>query len=1023
MQKNKVTGERVQCIRRIITCFMAVLLIVGAMPVAAAASLNLAQNGSFEIESGGAPSSWTLSGGSAGKEFTLVEEAADGKKAIKLHSEAGKSIFIANYIRGIIPGETYTITGKVRLLGSSTGFGTKAECVDANGNYCYEKDYKFPELRRASRWQEFSFKVVTPPEASYFILLLRSLDGGEIHFDDIRVEGRVEPAVQTCTFVDPLPDADNLVENGDFETVENGGAAGWTPHGRVWDGLATLVEEEERGNVLRLFDYENKNPWGMQLIKDLQEGASYQVTADIKSISVSNAVRFKVEFYSNNTHSADTSVTQADMPKFVPTKGEWQKVGFTFKMPVGANCICLYARMYGAGEVYYDNIEMKMIESAPYIHVGSDAFVYSEWETAEAYGDFNDVVYKQEEGSKIAFTLLDGETVLDRAAAQSTDYATYVFDTALLSEKQKEYTIRVDYIGSDGRVIASYDEPIYKYDRPARLTEDGRFITPKGEKILMSIGYHASSDHFADAAEVGINAIQVNATGSIENTRKMLDKLQEAGIYGFLELYGGMKASGHPDNAARTIEVVNTFKDHPAVMGYMTMDEPFLNDPNCYEHLRASYKLFRDLDPDKPVYIVECERQWLYKTVTVCDIFGIDPYPTGAKPNETHVSDFSRTADLVNVHDKPIMNILQSYKLGGWEPKPQDMRHMAYQAFFANNHSIGYYPLSDDFGIFDDNGKTKKGFLYEGVKYFMQEEYEDALHAFVTEEYPTFSELSNDKHPVWHKAYIKEGTLYIVLINRTEEEQTVHIPLTSGGISIGAFTAVGEDLLEREEIKGEGTFTVTLAPSDVVRYKLQTEQMLDAALLRASAFADTANYAWAEDAIGRMSALGITNVTSGEFKPGVNITRGDFAMFLVRALGLSAEWTENFADVDASSVYAKEIGIGRALGILKGTDGVHFNPESEISRQELMTITARGMELKGLGSLAVFSDADKIAEWAKESVSAMVENEIIEGNADGTINPEGSATRAEAAVIMARIVDRIEAAEVKRSNYAVPWLN
>ena len=36
----------------------------------------------------------------------------------------------------------------------------------------------------------------------------------------------------------------------------------------------------------------------------------------------------------------------------------------------------------------------------------------------------------------------------------------------------------------------------------------------------------------------------------------------------------------------------------------------------------------------------------------------------------------------------------------------------------------------------------------------------------------------------------------------------------------------------------------------------------------------------------------------------------------------------------------------------------------------------------------------------------MIEEEIVKGNPDGTINPLGNTTRAEAAVIMSRIFDR-----------------
>ncbi|MBQ9920975.1 MAG: hypothetical protein IJO52_02220, partial [Clostridia bacterium] len=504
------------------------------------------------------------------------------------------------------------------------------------------------------------------------------------------------------------------------------GADGWQLF-KVGEEYATLTASEERGNVLRLADDEHRDPWAMQFVKNLSSGAVYRVTADLKAVSLEGSARFKTEFYSDNIHSADTGVSQADMPDFdVQANGEWQSVYFDVKVPFGANCLCLYARLYGTGEIYYDNIKMHMIRQAPILCVTSDAFVYTEWESAFVKASFYDPSYHIAENSSIVFSLLDEERLLDTKRTPAKNENHYVFPTSLLAEKQKKYIVRVEYISSDGKVIDSFDEPLYRYDRPSRLTKDGRFINENGEKILISFGYHASNSHFEDCAEIGINAIQLNAAANtLEYTAKQLDKLHKIGIYAFLELYGGMKPSAHPRNIQHTMEVVRAFKDHPAVMGYMIMDEPFLNDPNCYEVLRDSYKLFRDMDPDKPVYIVECERRWLYKTVTVCDILAIDPYPTGAKPYRTHVSDFSRTADIVNTHGKPVMNILQAYKLGGWEPDAQAMRHMAYQAFFAGNSSVGYYPVSDEGGLLYGNAKSNPDFLYQGVKYFMQHEYSD----------------------------------------------------------------------------------------------------------------------------------------------------------------------------------------------------------------------------------------------------------------------------------------------------------
>ncbi|MBQ7032119.1 MAG: S-layer homology domain-containing protein, partial [Clostridia bacterium] len=56
------------------------------------------------------------------------------------------------------------------------------------------------------------------------------------------------------------------------------------------------------------------------------------------------------------------------------------------------------------------------------------------------------------------------------------------------------------------------------------------------------------------------------------------------------------------------------------------------------------------------------------------------------------------------------------------------------------------------------------------------------------------------------------------------------------------------------------------------------------------------------------------------------------------------------------------------------------------------------------GGEMTFSDKDAIADYAVADIAAMVRAGIVAGYTDGTIQPLGNTTRAEAAVIMDRIV-------------------
>ena len=176
-------------------------------------------------------------------------------------------------------------------------------------------------------------------------------------------------------------------------------------------------------------------------------------------------------------------------------------------------------------------------------------------------------------------------------------------------------------------------------------------------------------------------------------------------------------------------------------------------------------------------------------------------------------------------------------------------------------------------------------------------------------------------------------------------------------------------------------------------------------------FTDLENHAWAKDAIYTLKNKGIiSGISDTEFAPANNIKRGDFILILTRMLSVNNEFTENFADVPESAYYYQAIGSAKAAGIAQGS-GENFMPENSITRQDLITLAYRAFLAKGyitetddFTSLDTFGDKDSISDYAKTSMASMVKAGIIQG-ADGNVNPQGNATRAEVAVMCARLCE------------------
>jgi len=176
-------------------------------------------------------------------------------------------------------------------------------------------------------------------------------------------------------------------------------------------------------------------------------------------------------------------------------------------------------------------------------------------------------------------------------------------------------------------------------------------------------------------------------------------------------------------------------------------------------------------------------------------------------------------------------------------------------------------------------------------------------------------------------------------------------------------------------------------------------------------FDDIAGVLWANTQIEAMASRGIIKGTSDRtYSPNENITRADFISLLVSTLSLTAQFDSSFADVKSTDYYYNAVGIAQKLGITDGVGNNKFDPRAKISRQDMMTFTARAMliakKLKAIDGTASdigsYKDASKISSYAEDSVATLVKNGIIVG--DGrNIAPLANTTRAEVAVMLYKV--------------------
>ena len=541
------------------------------------------------------------------------------------------------------------------------------------------------------------------------------------------------------------------------------------------------------------------------------------------------------------------------------------------------------------------------------------------------------------------------------------------------------------------------------------------------------MNYHMSDMNDKEAWEAaiaaGINVVQYvvnNADTAIAD----LNWLYERGCYAAVVCYFGMRPAGHDANAQSVRNTMSAIKDHPAVFCWMTMDEPFLHYPDCHDDLRKSYILLRSLNEYTPVYICEVMGAVYDDAMKCCDILGPDPYPSQYNSYGTFVPTLidlaKREADEQN---KLVMGILQCCTVGtGTDPKGTptavQVHSMIIQNYLAGAKAHGWYAWIPDFKNIDQD--LHKSPYWDAIMAFHTLEEDQIYKYFVSEEYKNFNvdkpgDIQEQTGDVWYETWTDGKDVYGVVQNRLTKDLVSTVSLTSenGAVTIGdceisiVYNGAGKDPVI---VQREGEFDISLEPYQAVMFKVDPTEEID--FNQVDAVTGLDGYDWAEEAINFLYENGIeSEVSKNEFAPGKAITRGDFAKLLIRTLGLSDKQSStNFSDVDPTAAYASATSVGKALLILNGVGDNMYLPEQSISRQDLMVICARGMRCvapfaSGKGDLSAFSDADKVADYAVKEISAMIESGIIRGNDDGTLNPLGNTTRAEAAVIMQRIYD------------------
>lgn len=233
----------------------------------------------------------------------------------------------------------------------------------------------------------------------------------------------------------------------------------------------------------------------------------------------------------------------------------------------------------------------------------------------------------------------------------------------------------------------------------------------------------------------------------------------------------------------------------------------------------------------------------------------------------------------------------------------------------------------------------------------------------------------------------------------------------SKGYVVDAVKVVDKDGKDVAVTEKDGKYVFTMPASAVtVTGSFKAETPAPVAL----PFTDVKSGNWFYDAVKYAYEQGLMTGTSATtFAPNGTMNRAMIVTVLYRLEKSPAvTGASKFTDVPAGQWYSDAVAWAAANKIVNGYDETTFGPMNAVTREQMAAILFRYEQVKGLENVTLeenlnrFPDQNKISAYAIPALQWAVGQKIINGNADGTLDPTGTATRAQVAQIFTNLLNK-----------------
>ena len=208
--------------------------------------------------------------------------------------------------------------------------------------------------------------------------------------------------------------------------------------------------------------------------------------------------------------------------------------------------------------------------------------------------------------------------------------------------------------------------------------------------------------------------------------------------------------------------------------------------------------------------------------------------------------------------------------------------------------------------------------------------------------------------------------------------------------------------------QADGTYTFTMPNGQVTVTVTFAETPLP--------FTDVTEGDWFYDAVRYAYETGLMDgVGDGQFAPNATTNRAMVVTILYRLAGEPAvAGQSDFTDVADGLWYTDAVLWAAQKGIVNGISATEFAPAGDLTREQLAAILYRyaacqGYDVSQRADLSGFGDASSISGYAQEALSWAHAQGLVLGFEDGSLRPQGTASRAQIAAVLMRFLAAVSA--------------